>query len=77
MRHEPRALVRYAKHPVKLMSAHPLLAGAKEMNGQQPFVEGNVAILKDRANRHRELLPASSAFPNAFSGVGLCAFLGL
>ncbi len=56
MSHKPRRLVRHAQHAVKLMGAHSLLGRTEKMNSQQPFVLGNVAILKDRVHGHGELL---------------------
>jgi len=56
MSHEPRSLVRHAQHAVKLVGAHPLLGRTEQMESQQPFVQGNMAVLKDRVDGDRELL---------------------
>src|SRR5436309_3467545 len=61
MRHEPRALVRYAQHPVKLVSAHALLAGTKQVKRKEPLVQRNVAVFHDRSNGDGELLTARCA----------------
>jgi hypothetical protein len=47
------------------------------MEGEQPFVERDVRILKDRADRYRELLPATVALIQALPCVRLAAFLRL
>ena len=36
---------------------------------EQPFAQGNVAVLEDRAHGHGELLTAPSAFPDAVANV--------
>src|SRR5579863_2812989 len=74
MSHEPCTPVRHFEHPVKLMGADALLAGAEKVIGQQPFAQGNVAVLEDRPNRHRELLAASRTLPHA--GAHVLALLG-
>src|SRR5882672_11223355 len=56
MSHKPRRLVRHAQHPMQLMSAHPLLGRTEKMDSQQPFVQGNMAILENRIDRNSELL---------------------
>jgi len=67
MSHKPRRLVRHAQHAVKLMSAHPLLGRTEKMDSQQPFIQGNVAVLKDRVDGHGELLFAILALVNSRS----------
>src|SRR5271165_4933518 len=64
MSHEPCTPVRHFEHSVKLMGAHALLAGAEKVIGQQPLAQGNMAILKDRANGHGELLSAIATLPD-------------
>src|SRR5258708_35164220 len=71
MRHEPGALVRDSEHTVKLVGAHALLAGAEKVEGQKPLVQRDMAILHDRADRHRELLTASGALPKSLATVTL------
>src|SRR5205085_52092 len=61
VRHEPRALVGHAEHPMQLMRAHALLARTEEVEREQPLVQRNVRALEDRADRDRVLLPASGA----------------
>jgi hypothetical protein len=61
MRHEPSCLVSDAQHPVKLMGAYSLLAGAHEMEGQHPFMQGNMAALKERSYGHAKLFLAGIA----------------
>ena len=61
VRHEPRGLVSHAKHAVQLMAAHALLAGAKQMRGQNPLVKRNFGALENRPNRHGVLLAAVPA----------------
>ena len=63
MSHEPCTPVRYLEHSVKLMGAHALLAGTKQVVGQQPFAQGDVAVCEDRSDRDSERLPASLALP--------------
>ena len=47
------------------MGAHPLFGRTEKMNSQQPFVQGNVAILENRVHRYRELLLAFLALVHA------------
>src|SRR5664280_2537313 len=80
MEHEPCGLVRTAlpikrpHHAKQLMCAHALLAGAEQMNCQQPLVNRNVAVLKNRAHGHGKLLAATAALPKtlARSTLGFC-----
>lgn len=58
VRHEPSRLVWKAKHPMQLVRAHALLAGAHQMRREKPLRHRNVRPLIDRADRCRELLPA-------------------
>ena len=46
VRHEPRRLVRHAKIAMQLVGGIALLAGIQQMHGQQPFMEGDFAILE-------------------------------
>src|SRR6266545_1542366 len=62
------------KHPMKLVSAHALLAGAKQMKREQPLVQRNVAIFHDGSDRDAELFPAGPAVPQSLAPV---AFGGL
>ena len=54
---------------MKLMGAHSLLACAEKVIGQQPFAQGDMAVLKDRANGHSKLLTAPAALPHAIADV--------
>src|SRR5580698_9420975 len=65
MSHEPCAPVRDLEHSVKLVGAHALFAGAKQVIGQQPFAQGDMAVCEDRSDRDSERLPASLALPEA------------
>src|SRR5271157_2993172 len=67
MTHEPRALVRHAKHPVKLMGAHALLAGTEQVKRKEPLVQRNVAVFHDGSDRNAELFPASRALPETLA----------
>src|ERR1019366_7564159 len=67
MSHKPRRLVRHAQHAVHLVGAHPLLRRTEKMNSQQPFVQGNVAILEDRVHGDGELLLTSLALVNTLA----------
>ena len=71
MSHEPCTPVRHFEHPVKLVGAHALFAGAKQVISQQPFAQGNMGVLEDRANGHGELLrhPPHFQTPIAYMGV--------
>src|ERR1039457_1549139 len=75
MRHEPCTPVCDFEHPVKLVGAHALLAGTKQVIGQQPFAQGNVGILEDRPYGNGELLTASGTLPHAFANVLALAVL--
>ncbi len=68
MRHEPRRAVRAeAKIAEKLMRAHALLAGAKQMRGEQPLVHGDMRALEDRSHSGRELLATLMATVKAMA----------
>ena len=74
---EPRALDRDAEHAVELVAADALLGSAQQMDGLEPLVQRDLALLEDRADLDGELLPASGALlrPNqpsrvAFERVG-------
>ena len=75
MRHKPRALVGYSQHSVQLVRTHALLAGTEKVNRHKPLVQGNVAVLKDRADSDGELLTASFALPDAFADAVLSVWL--
>ena len=65
MSHEPCAPIRDLEHSVKLVGAHALLAGTKQVIGQQPFAQGDMAVCEDRSDRDSKRLPASLTFPEA------------
>src|ERR1035437_4512715 len=69
MGHKPSRLVRHPQHAVKLMGANPLLGRTEKMNSQQPFVQGDVAILENRVHRDCELPLAGLALPRASANV--------
>src|SRR5438270_5645090 len=75
MSHKPRSLVRHAQHPVKLMRGHSFFGRTHAMDRKQPLIEGYMAIFKDGANGHGELLFAISALVQAKAGRLLAAFL--
>src|SRR6266568_1821202 len=68
VRHEPRALVGDLQHAVQLMGAERLLARTNDEHGHEPFANGNMRILEDRADRNGELLSTRRAFVNALAG---------
>src|SRR3546814_3872544 len=63
--HEPSSFVGDAEHTLDLLCAHALLAGAKQMIAEQPFVKGNLRAFKDRSEEHtselQSLMRISSA----------------
>ena len=59
MAHKPRRTVGAdLKLPLQLERAHLRLAGAHHVEADQPFVERDMRVLADRADRHREALKA-------------------
>lgn len=70
MSHEPSALVGDPEHSVKLMGAHALLAGAEQVNREEPLVQRNMAIRENRSDRHGELLSARLALVDARARLG-------
>jgi len=54
---------------MKLMGAHALLAGTKQVIGQQPLAQGDMGILEYRSHGNGELLTASATLPHAFADV--------
>jgi hypothetical protein len=68
VRHEPSRLVGDVEHPMQLVCAHSLFRGAKKEKRHEPFADGNMGILKDRSDRHRELLAAGTALVEPFAG---------
>ena len=77
MRHEPSALVGDPEYPVKVMGAHALLAGTEQVERVQPLIQRQVAIFKNRSNRHTELLFAGLALPHALTRVRALLGVGL
>jgi hypothetical protein len=77
VRHEPRALVGYAKHPVKLVSTHSFFGRAEQMNRHEPLVKWDVAVLKNRAYGYGELLAARTTLPNSLTNGTLGTFFRL
>jgi hypothetical protein len=65
---EPRALECDPKYAVELVAADALLRAAKQMDGLEPFVEGNVAALEDGPDLHREGLVTVVALAYADAG---------
>src|ERR1700688_2072082 len=53
---------------MKLVGAHALLGRAKQIEGQQPLVERDMAGLEDRPDCDRELLAAGRTLPKATFG---------
>lgn len=49
------------------MSGDAFLAGAHQMNSQEPFVKRYMAILKDGLDCDRELLTASGTLPESLA----------
>ena len=65
MGHEPRSLVRHAKHAFQLLRAHALLARAHQVIREDPLVKGNLGALEHGADRDRELHLAVGAVQQA------------
>lgn len=65
VRHKPRRLVRHAKHTLKLLAANALLAGAHQVHSLKPYIQLDLAALKHRADRYRELLATVLALVKA------------
>ena len=61
--HEQGTLVAHARHALNLLGAHAFLAGARGSEREAPVLEGNRAVLHDRADAHRVLLFAAPAAP--------------
>lgn len=68
MRHEPRRFVGNAERAVKLVSRNALLVPGHEPKAAKPLVQGDFAILKDRADRCRERLAAGVAHHDTGTG---------
>src|SRR5438034_2556570 len=47
------------------MRAHAFFTGTEQMNRKQPFVQGNVSILKHSSDCYGELLTASGTLPQS------------
>lgn len=58
MAHEPSGFVGDAEHTFDLLRAHALLAGAKQVIAEQPFVKRHLRAFKDGANGDGVLLAA-------------------
>lgn len=63
--HEPSGFVGDAEHTFDLLRAHALLAGAKQVIAEQPFVKGNLRAFKDGADGDGVLLAAIVALDQA------------
>lgn len=73
--HEPRALVALQiQGALELAGADALLAGAHEMQGEQPLLEADVGGVEDGADGGRELLAAAVAFEET-GAMGLAVHL--
>ena len=59
--HEPRRPVGDFKRAVKLVGAETLLAGGKQVRGLKPLVQRDFAVLENRSDLDRKLLPALGA----------------
>src|SRR5690242_10356846 len=70
MSHKPCALVADAKHPMKLMGTHALLAGANEVIRHKPLVQRDVTVFENGSDGHAELLAASSAIEQSTPSMG-------
>ena len=66
--HEPRSLVGDLQDAMKLVTADPLLTGAKQIASLEPLVERDVAGLEHRTDLDGELLAALVALADADSG---------
>src|SRR5262249_31185371 len=73
--HEPSGLIAHAKRPMQLVGAYALLAGAHEVEGLEPFMEGDLAALHDRPHGHGEILATlflgTAVHARPFGGVGV------
>ena len=65
VRQEPSGLHAAIEHPLDLAGADALLAGAHQVDGLQPQMQREMAVLEDRADPHREGLAAGVALPQA------------
>lgn len=74
MAHEPRRLVGHLDRAVELVGADALLAPAHQVEGQQPLVQGHMALLQHGADRDRELTLAIVAVIEALAVGFLGAF---
>lgn len=63
--HEPCRAQRDLECAVKLVCRDTLLAGCEQVEGLQPLVHGNVAVLEDRTDFDREGLAADVALVDA------------
>lgn len=57
----PSGLVGDAQRPLNLQGAHAFLALRHQVDGEEPFRQGQMGIVKDRAGRNRELIAAAIA----------------
>src|SRR2546430_6367653 len=65
VQHEPAGFLRDAKRPRQLVGADAVLAIGEHPQRGEPLVQPDGAILKDRAELHRELPPTVAALPDA------------
>src|SRR4051794_12216417 len=56
VKQEPSALVGDAERAVQLVGREALLAAAEKRIGHEPFVQGDLRVFHDRADRDRERL---------------------
>lgn len=68
MRHMPSGFVGDAEHPMDLMAGNALLRGAHEVDGRDPFGEGDMGSLENGALSDREGLAAILAVVEAGAG---------
>jgi hypothetical protein len=70
-RHEPRAFVGDAEHPVQLVAGHAFLARGHQVHRQQPFRQRNMRSLANRSHRRAKPATARAAvIPGAMRLIG-------
>jgi hypothetical protein len=65
MHHKPSGFVGNFQRPMQLMGAKALFAGSQQMSRLKPFIQRNLAVLKNCPDRYTELFTTFGAGPKA------------
>ena len=68
--HEPGRFLRYVEVPVQLHAAYPLQTGQVQVDGDHPFLQGDLGVRQHRSGADAEVVPAVAAPKGPVLAVG-------